>query len=141
MKLKINTPHVVHETIEGETVLLNLQNGYYYSFDGAGALVWEGLLYSGTLEAVYDNAPSLKEHSKDINSFIEQLLEEELLVNTEFFERAPEVENPYENEPLVKEATENYQSPSLNKYTDLEELLLLDPIHDVDEEKGWPEAN
>jgi hypothetical protein len=25
----------------------------------------------------------------------------------------------------------------LHKYTDMEELLLLDPIHDVDE-TGWP---
>jgi hypothetical protein len=141
MILKINTPHVVHETIEGETVLLNLQNGYYYSFDGAGALVWEGLVYSGSTEAVYEKVPALQDHQSDITSFIDQLLEEELLVKTEAFERAPEAESPYENEKLVKEAVENYQAPSLNKYTDLEELLLLDPIHDVDEEKGWPEAN
>ncbi len=27
--------------------------------------------------------------------------------------------------------------PIIEKYTDLEELLLLDPIHEVDE-SGWP---
>ncbi len=26
----------------------------------------------------------------------------------------------------------------MNKYTDMQDLLLLDPIHEVDETKGWP---
>ena len=30
-----------------------------------------------------------------------------------------------------------YEHPVLQKYTDMEDLLLLDPIHDVDE-AGWP---
>jgi hypothetical protein len=28
----------------------------------------------------------------------------------------------------------------LQKYTDMESLLLADPIHDVDEEAGWPQV-
>jgi hypothetical protein len=28
----------------------------------------------------------------------------------------------------------------LNKYSDMQELLLLDPIHDVDD-AGWPKPN
>ena len=34
---KINTPKIVHETIDGETVILNLDNGNYYSLAGIGA--------------------------------------------------------------------------------------------------------
>jgi len=30
-----------------------------------------------------------------------------------------------------------FSAPVLNAYTDMEELLLLDPIHDVDQ-AGWP---
>jgi hypothetical protein len=29
--------------------------------------------------------------------------------------------------------------PVLNKYTDMQDLLLLDPIHEVDE-RGWPNS-
>ncbi len=32
-----------------------------------------------------------------------------------------------------------YAPPALETYTDMQELLLLDPIHDVDE-TGWPAA-
>ena len=34
-RLRINTPKIVHETIDGETVILNLDNGNYYSLVGS----------------------------------------------------------------------------------------------------------
>ena len=33
-----------------------------------------------------------------------------------------------------------FEEPKLEKYSDMEDLLLLDPIHDVEDE-GWPKAN
>jgi hypothetical protein len=37
--------------------------------------------------------------------------------------------------PATKKA---FEPPTLAVYTDMQELLLLDPIHDVDE-TGWPQ--
>jgi hypothetical protein len=37
----------------------------------------------------------------------------------------------------VAAATTPYLAPVLNAYSDMKDLLLLDPIHDVAEE-GWP---
>jgi hypothetical protein len=34
----------------------------------------------------------------------------------------------------------SFNPPLLHKYSDMQELLLLDPIHDVDE-AGWPKPN
>jgi len=31
-----------------------------------------------------------------------------------------------------------FAPPVLEVYTDMQDLLLLDPIHDVDETVGWP---
>ncbi len=31
-----------------------------------------------------------------------------------------------------------FAPPELHKYTDFQELLLLDPIHEVDQSLGWP---
>jgi hypothetical protein len=31
-----------------------------------------------------------------------------------------------------------FTQPVLEVYTDMQDLLLLDPIHEVDEEAGWP---
>ena len=38
---------------------------------------------------------------------------------------------------VLPEPQEGFVAPQLHKYTDMQELLLLDPIHDVDQE-GWP---
>src|SRR5260221_10606132 len=42
-QLRINAPQVVHETIDGETILIHLGTGVYYSLEGSGALMWEML--------------------------------------------------------------------------------------------------
>ncbi len=33
-----------------------------------------------------------------------------------------------------------FEAPVLESYSDMQDLLLLDPIHDVDD-AGWPVAN
>ena len=38
-------------------------------------------------------------------------------------------------------ASSKYQGFLFEKHSDLDELLVLDPIHDVDPEKGWPHAS
>ena len=35
--LRINTPTVVHEAIDGETIILNIDSGFYYSLVETGA--------------------------------------------------------------------------------------------------------
>ena len=41
--------------------------------------------------------------------------------------------------PSKVEFEKDYTAPKLATYSDLQDLLLLDPIHDVDE-TGWPAA-
>jgi hypothetical protein len=43
---------------------------------------------------------------------------------------------PVESARAMKAAGE-YRSPAIERFDDLEELLVLDPIHEVDE-AGWP---
>ena len=38
--LKINEPNIVHENIDGETIILNLDSGNYYSIVDVGADIW-----------------------------------------------------------------------------------------------------
>jgi hypothetical protein len=39
--------------------------------------------------------------------------------------------------PRAAKPTRQYQAPTIERFDDLEELLVLDPIHEVDE-AGWP---
>ena len=63
-----------------------------------------------------------------LDHFLAVLEEEALIVRSEdVMTQALSLEQPLQD----------YEPPQLMKYTDMQELILLDPIHDVDE-KGWP---
>src|SRR5215210_4039731 len=40
VKWRANEPHVVHELLDGEVVLINMDTGSYYSLQGVGADAW-----------------------------------------------------------------------------------------------------
>jgi hypothetical protein len=142
-RLRINTPNIVHETINGETVILNLNNGNYFSLVGVGAQIWE-FLESGA--PVHDIIERLKRNYKSdgtnvdevVSNFVSELCQEGLTVpdtediNTSFQWPAGK------KSPSLNGGTQSFTAPILNKYTDMQDLLLLDPIHDADEEAGWP---
>jgi hypothetical protein len=140
-KYKVNSPSVVYETIDGETILMNLANGFYFSFDGIGAVIWELLMLhaspddiAGLLQHQAANAPS--DIQQNIESFVTQLNDNELLVpdtNPASVFTATE-----ESTALLSQAGAVKTPPKLFKYTDMKDVLLLDPIHEVDK-RGWPE--
>ena len=48
----IDAANIMHEVIDGEVVVVNLENGTYYSLDGVGADLWVRLADGSTLEAL-----------------------------------------------------------------------------------------
>ena len=140
--LKVNEPHVVHETIEGEAILLNLGTGNYYSIEWPGTMVWDLLNESGDVQGIKRaliNADEADKNNveKTFQTFINSLLEEELVV-PDADQDHDNIEMNSEREKEFKKAVLRIDKLTLNKYTDMRDMLLLDPIHDVDE-KGWPE--
>jgi hypothetical protein len=139
---RMNSPAVTHEIIEGEAVIINLVTGNYYSLDKAGAQVWK-LVEKGSSVAeiteqigyLYDGNRSLIEQS--VRQLLTQMLQEDLIVPHEFKgQDGTEVEeNTIEGDPAKQKLS--FELPVLQKFTDMQELLLLDPVHEVDE-TGWP---
>jgi hypothetical protein len=139
--LKVNAPNVVHETIDGETILLDLNTGNYYSLDGLGALIWEYIGKTGnwkkTIEILAAGiADNKDEIAKTVTAFVNELVDEKLLVYGNSGNPDGDVS---EIESGIKQAAASFAAIRVNKYSDMQDLLLLDPIHEVDE-KGWPES-
>ena len=141
---RVNTPNVIEEVLEGEAVIVNLATGSYYSTEHSGAAIWS-LLAQGTtvpeivahLEMQYTELPN------DIDKVVTQwldVLEAESLVVAKPLEEAgttkglPGVASG-EGAPKTR-----FTDPRIEKYTDMEDLLLLDPIHDANE-TGWPRTS
>ncbi|HEY9704008.1 MAG TPA: PqqD family protein, partial [Allocoleopsis sp.] len=66
-----------------------------------------------------------------VNNLILQLIEERLIINY-----SSSTNTTFELKPIPNEKLP-FAQPLLEKYTDMQDLLLLDPIHEVDE-IGWP---
>ena len=130
----VNAKHVVQEIIDGEAVVVNLDKGSYYSLQGGGALAWEWLLKGADaatlvagMEARFEAEPGVIE--ANVSELLDRLVEEGLVVQpaTAAAAKVPDWEGP--RTPFVAMAVE--------VFTDIQDLLLLDPIHDTDEQ-GWP---
>jgi hypothetical protein len=139
-QFRINTSKIVHETIDGEVVIINFENGNYYSLNSAGKDIWSHIERNSILAAIVDEIAdkyqgSQEEIKKDIIQLLTNLEKEELIVQDK--------EKKYEvyTVPEIKKCEEKlkYEKPGFSKYTDMKEMLLLDPIHEVDE-TGWPAA-
>jgi len=136
---KIKKSDVVYETVDGETVIVNLENGVYYSLGASGVDIWN-LIESGmnfeelTAEIIqrYDGDP--EDIHKAIRKLLVELQKEGLLQVSAT--RRSEGQEPHIPITARKEKLK-FEDPVFEKYSDMQELLLLDPIHEVEEE-GWP---
>jgi hypothetical protein len=129
VRFKVNEPDVVYELFDEEAVIVNLETGTYYSARGGGPAIWAALANGvefETVERAYANADGDVEA---LRRFVEELKSEKLLAPADGEGVAPA------DAGFSGDATE----PTLERYADMQDLLMLDPVHDVDP-KGWPVA-
>jgi hypothetical protein len=114
----IAASRVISEIVDGEAIIIDSLTGAYFTLDPLGTELWS-LLSTGpqTTESLLSAAG--EQVGRAASALIE--LHEAGLVDADG--------------PLP--AASRGGTPVLTKYSDMEELLLLDPIHDVDE-AGWP---
>ncbi len=142
-RFDIKSPYIVHETIEGGTIVMNLKNGHYYSFDGIGPLVWEMIVAGVEVDRIANRLQKVfPDVSFDlpevVDEFIEELKSNEIITErTIGDERVTETASAESAIPSSV-AADQLRPPRFHRYTDMRDVLLLDPIHDVDS-KGWPE--
>lgn len=128
-------PEIVHETVDGEVIAIDLANGSYYSLAGSGPAIWE-LLARGVSEAEIGAALAGRFASGDgeigaaVSALLVQLRENGLIVS--------EAGVPAGAAPATEAAEKApFEAPRLERYTDMKDYFLLDPIHEVDT-AGWP---
>jgi hypothetical protein len=134
-RFRVNAPAVVSEVIDGEAIVMRLDTGTYYSLAGAGAELWGLLGRSLDVPAIVDWACATFDGPREaiaeaVHALVAELAAEGLLVVA--------------GDPAPAGAAvpaigprRPFERPVVNRYTDMQELLLVDPIHEVDE-AGWP---
>ena len=134
----VNRPKVIYEAFEDETVLINLDSGNYYSLSGSGALIWDCIVRGDSVGSVIENLQE-RFRGRDgiasaVDDFVRELAEENLII-----EDSSRAAKNVKQERIEIGTLTQFERPVLQKYSDMQDLLLLDPIHEVDE-TGWPHA-
>lgn len=131
------SPQIIHEVIDGETMLVRLDSGNYYSMNPTGGQVWFFIEKGASESQIVSQFTALygldKNAGEQIGIFIKQLIAEELIFPNG---NSPDAKIAFKSDNL-QQMTSLFEPPLINKYSDMQELLILDPIHDVSD-AGWP---
>ena len=129
---------VAAKVIDGEAIIINLANGIYYSMDKVGGLIWEMLAGKYSLEEViaailarYD--VSREQAQADVERLATELLQENLLLVSTDGALPQQVSEQAFSQKLP------YETPLLNIYRDMGDLLALDPPLPGFQEIAWKE--
>ena len=142
---QIDRSIVVYEMFDNEVVIINLDNGNYYSYDGVGVEIWNQLTKKNSIDNISQSLsniyPSVQSDDLKIiiNKSIADLENENLLISSK-------IKNNQERNTSVEANQDSrvdhngVKIPTLQRFTDMQDFLLVDPIHEIDYEK-WPEKD
>jgi Coenzyme PQQ synthesis protein D (PqqD) len=137
---RVNSPHVISETVGGETIIVNLASGHYFSLHGSAVDVWQGIERGETAETIALQLEQRYEApdgaiSEAVTNLLDDFVAADLLVadaNGVAADPVAPQQETGERSPFV--------APSFSTFTDMQDIILLDPVHEVDT-RGWPHAS
>jgi hypothetical protein len=135
-RFRLNEKSIAYEMFDGEVLAVNLETGTYYSLPEVSAHIWScilsGMSIGQTAQAlaeIYDAQQAVLE--TEICNFVSKISGENLIIPVDQLGRVAPVQL------ATTGAKKTFSLPEMSIYNDMQDLLLLDPIHEVDE-AGWP---
>ena len=129
----VNIARAISETLDGETIIIDLQSGTYFSLNQTASTIWELLKGNASVDDIARHLSQAYLEKEDViqefvGDFLKTLEQDQLIVQSQ------------EQSSLKQEVSGEKQVfviPEIKKYEDMQAMLLADPIHDVDV-SGWP---
>jgi hypothetical protein len=133
------TARVIHEMFDDEVVIVDLDTGRYFCVQEAGADIWRLMLTGQSVAEMAASLAARYDASEDALAdatarLCDELVRERLVAAT--------TDTPAARDAAPLNAADPrrpFTPPALQVYTDMQDRLLLDPIHEVDA-TGWPVA-
>jgi hypothetical protein len=121
-----NADEIAADVVDGEAVIINLANGTYYSLDATATCVWEALDTPRSLEELADVLVARFEVGaaqalEDCTALLRSLADEALVTVVPAGDRVAAASVTMAAQRLA------YVAPRLSKYTDMADMLALDP--------------
>lgn len=120
---------IISEDFDGDAVILNLATGQYFGMNATASAVW-ALLMAGA------GSGQIAAHMRDgasLAPFVERLVALGLIVPSGAAAEPVAAGDAARLGGLA-------DGPVVDVFDDLSDLILADPIHDVDADMGWPHS-
>ena len=131
---EVNEHLISMERLEGEVIIISFDNGKYYSTEFSGAdILWlvKQKVNPKSWESLLAAKYGFRDFPKDeIVSFLNKCVDEKILAESSL---SMDNEAPLPDDFIVS----GWTCPKLLAFSDLQDLLMVDPIHDSSLE-GWP---
>lgn len=130
---KLNDEKMFYDMAEGQAIVINFTSGMYYGTSALGSVVLDAFLAGATKDCVLaalkatDGCPENIE--AELDAFIAQLLEKEVVVEAPSSEVSITVDAAALQDGFVM---------TLDEFAEVQDLIMADPVHEVDVEMGWP---
>lgn len=136
--LHIDRSKAAFDKLDGEVIIVDVVTGLYFNLQGSAVAIWDAIEQGTTvaglrarMAAAFDGDPH--EIAAAVDRMVAQLAAEGLLVARP---EPPAVAALPLDGPGGRIA---FSEPRIERYSDVQDLLTLDPIHDVSD-FGWPHA-
>jgi hypothetical protein len=132
---------VVHQNVDGEVIVINMETGAYFSLSDSGAVIWDYIVAQLPVAAIVPELVQAYGGMSDemeavVTQFVAELQAEGLVVPDET--NGSEHAVPPPAKPVPVQPGTPFEAPRLEKFTDMQEFILLDPIYEL-EASGWPD--
>ena len=131
---KLNEEKMFYDYADGQAVVINYQTGMYYGMSLLASAILDLIIAGKDVEEIIKAVKTLPQCPADIadrvHSFVKELKEKEIIID------GPAVSGGAE--PLPNEVVEDGFELKLDMFAEMADLLLADPVHDVDMQVGWP---
>ena len=133
---KLNDAKMFYDMAEGQAIVINFTSGMYYGTSSLGSAVLDSLLAGASVEDICKAIQALPGCPGDmpakLNAFIDELLAKEIVVADEASGAACAIDASSLADGFVL---------TVDEFAEVQDLILADPVHDVDVEQGWPILN
>jgi hypothetical protein len=125
------------ENFAGEAVIIHFERGTYFSLRGSGGTIWSFLQAPTSIATIttavrtQEQLPSTDFETK-LTAFVAKLAEHDLITSS--------LEPPAPPVISAEAVASLSTAPDLEVYSDLAELIAMDPVHEIDILTGWPKA-
>lgn len=129
--LEVAVPRCAAEVMSDEVVALNVETGIYFSIRELGVAAWNDLASGYPVEHLLSCMRTVSGSEGSLLGFVAEIRRHGLM-------RASPARDPRGEPTLVAALGTGQRDLVLETFEDMKDLILSDPIHDVDETRGWP---